>query len=178
MMSDQNLDYLTPEQRDWWLAHADTEPTLILRCGIDGCGKSVGEVKTDETDPGIAIALIYAKFGERTVPYTPYTRSGLDWAQEVRDASGKSLADIIKSRIDELDSETLRYVGDDQRVAKRYTAPPTAVPLDLIGFIRCPVHGTVGLPDPAGTIGDMRAKLATTGHASKRGYVMFRGNLR
>jgi hypothetical protein len=174
-MADERLDYLLPAQRDWWLAHADTEPTLILRCGIDGCGKSVGEVKTDEIDPGIVIALMYAKFGERTVPYTPYTRSGLGWAQEVRDASGKSLADVIKSRIDERDDETLRYVGDDQRVAKRYAAPSTAVPLDLIGFITCPEHGTVGLPDPDRAIDDMRAVLATTQHASKRRYVMFRG---
>jgi hypothetical protein len=174
-MSDQNLSYLTPQQRDWWLTYGDTEPTLILRCGIDGCGKRVGEVKTDEADPDIAIALIYKRFGERTVPYTPYTRSGLDWAQEVRDAIGKSLADIIESRIDELDAERLRYVDGDQRVAKRYAAPATAVPLDLMSLITCPIHGTVGLPDPTGAIGDMRAVLAITQHASKRRYVMFRG---
>lgn len=175
-MNNQNLDYLTPEQRDWWLAHADVEPTLILRCGIDGCRRKVGEVKTDESKSDIAIALMYSMFGERTVPYTPYRRSELGWAEEVRDANGKSLAEVLRERIDERDAETIRYVGDDRRVAKRFTARPTAMPLDWIGQFTCPDHGQVALPDPDATVAEMRKFLAgpVAKHARKRQYVILR----
>ena len=74
-MADERFDYLLPEQRDWWIAHAKIPPTLILRCGIDGCAERVGEVKTDKTDPDIAIALMYSRFGDRTVRPIGTTRS-------------------------------------------------------------------------------------------------------
>lgn len=169
------LDYLTPQQRDWWVTHADSEPTLILRCGIDGCGKGVGEVRTDETNPDIVIALMYSRFGERPVPTSPYRKSDLSWAQEMQDASGKTLAEAISERVDREDADTLRDVGEGKRIAKRYDAPSTVLPLNSIGFITCQEHGIRRLPDPDKTIDDMRAFLANTKHASKRRYVIFRG---
>jgi hypothetical protein len=143
-MREENLDYLKPRHREWSLANTNTPPTVILVCGIDGCDEYVGEVKTDKADSEIAIALIYNRFGERTVPCTPLQTSDLTWAEEARDASGRSLADVIRERKSEYDNETLRTVGDGKRVAKRYTAPAVAMSLDLdlLGFIVCPKHLT------------------------------------
>jgi hypothetical protein len=76
-MREENLDYLKPRHREWSLANTNTPPTVILVCGIDGCDEYVGEVKTDKADSEIAIALIYNRFGERTVPCTPLQTSDL-----------------------------------------------------------------------------------------------------
>jgi hypothetical protein len=33
----------------WWHQHEKEPPTVVLRCGNNGCGDRVGEIKTDGT---------------------------------------------------------------------------------------------------------------------------------
>ena len=162
---------------EWWRAHDNIEPTLMLVCGIDRCPEYVGEVKNDGAE---AMALIYSRFGDRTVLFTPrITEASLGFPPGIvlRDAkTGETLAQQQQRKFDELDDETLRYVGDGVRVAKHFTAAPTAMPLDAIGHIVCPEHGIVGLPDADALVADLCAFLAKTRHASRRRYLMFRGS--
>lgn len=165
-----------PTYLDWWRAHENMPPTLVLICDIDGCHDRVGEVKSEgET----AIALIYSKFGDRTVPYTPRATEeslGFPSGEVLRDAkTGETLAERERRRFDELDAETLRYLDDATRVAKRYSAQPTAMTVDLIGHIVCPRHGVVGLPDPDATVARLRAFLDDTEPGTRRRFLMFRG---
>jgi hypothetical protein len=166
-----------PRHADWWRAHENVDPTLMLVCGIDRCPEFVGEVKADADS---AIALMYSRFGDRTVPFTPRITEeslGFPSGTVLRNAeTGETLAQQQQRKFDELDAETLRYVGDGTRVAKHYTAEPTAMPLEVIGHIVCPHHGIVDLPDPDALVTHLRAFLAETRHASRRRYLMFRGS--
>jgi hypothetical protein len=170
-----------PGDREWWDAHAHTAPSVILLCGIDGCRAVVGEIKINGDFP---IALMHSRFGERTVPYTPrVTEEGLGFAPGtiLRDADGETLSQRQDRRLAELDAETIKYVEDGQRLAKRYNAGSTAMPLDYIGHIICPgtqnhrAHGIVDLPDPDAAVAQLRAFIADTAVGTKRKYLMFRG---
>jgi hypothetical protein len=171
-------DSMLPSNAEWWRAHQHMPPTLILRCGIDGCRERVGELKTDGD---VAMVLLDNRFGERTVPYTPrVTEGSLGFNPEtvLRDArTGETLEEQQDRRLAELDAETIRYVDGGRRVAKRYKQP-SVHSLELFGHIVCPVHGVVGLPDPDATVARVRDFLgrSVARHASKRQYVIFRGN--
>jgi hypothetical protein len=173
-MADDNLDYLLPEQRQWWIANAEMPPTLVLRCGIGGCGICVGIVKSDKADPSVAIALMHHKSGETTVPhYRPIdierlAALGLPAATELYDANGATLAEHIQRRQREVDSLTIRSVDETQRVSKRHADPSIAMPLEWIANIVCPRHGTLALPNPATTIAAMRGQLTAATHAKRR----------
>jgi hypothetical protein len=152
------------------------DPTLMLVCGIDGCREYVGEVRTDGDT---AIALMYCRFGERTVPYTPrVTEQSLGFAPGtvLRDATtGETLAEMQQRKFDELNAESLYFTDDGRRRAKRYTAKPMAMPLEAIGHIICPHHGIKDLSDADGTVAEIR-KFATTATRPRRRYLMFRGS--
>ncbi|HUH68338.1 MAG TPA: hypothetical protein VLZ05_05345 [Mycobacterium sp.] len=125
---------------------------------------SVWERSRPKTDPGIALALMYSRFGDRTVTHSPLVdENRLGWAESVHDANGKSLAELLRERQDDLAADTLRFVCDGRRVAKHYAAPPTAIPLDWIGQVTCPKHGTVAFPDQPAAIAEMRAFLYVRG---------------
>ncbi|BBX59783.1 hypothetical protein TM48_03971 [Mycobacterium shottsii] len=179
-MGDEIAGYF-PWHADWWRAHASMPPTLILRCGIGGCGNRVGEVKTDGDD---VVVLIYHRFGDRTVPFTPRVTEeslGFSPGTVLREANtGETLTERQDRKFEELDAETIRYVDVNTRVAKRYNAKPVAMPIEVLGHIVCPDsrHGIVDLPDPDSTIADIRKLLTSpmVGHASKRPYVIFRDN--
>lgn len=175
--ADDDLSAYFPWHADWWRAHESADPTLMLVCGIDRCPEYVGEVKSDGDN---VIALMYSRFGDRTVPFTPRISAeslGFPPGTVLRNAkTGETLAQQQQRRFDELDAETLRYVGDSTRVAKHYTAKPTAMPLEVIGHVLCPHHGVVDLPDPDALVANLRAFLAETRHASRRRYLMFRGS--
>jgi hypothetical protein len=166
-----------PADGDWWKERGHRmAPTVVLMCGIDGCGKTVGSVLVDgET----VLALIHQKHGDRTVPYTP-RRSESDFGFRpgvvLRFANGETLADQQDRKFRALDRETLRYIDGDQRVAKRYDAGSMLMPLEAFGFIVCPEHGMRDLPDPEAAEADLRAFVAATRPASKRRYFMFGGN--
>jgi hypothetical protein len=167
----------------WWRARLSMPPTLILKCGIDGCKSIVGEVKTDND---VAILLLHMRFGKREVPVSPpVTEEGLGFSPGtvLRDvATGETLAETQLRRADELAAETLDWIGDDRRVAKRYTA--TSILIQLEHFVQlgdiygCPKHGRRAVRDPEATVAGIREFLATptAKHASKRTYVIFRGN--
>ena len=160
----------------WWRAHSEIAPALILRCGIDGCRNKVGEVKFDGVT---AIALMYSRFGVRTVPYDlPATEESLGFppGTELKDSSGKTLVEIAQQKRAEFDAETLYYVDNARRVAKHYTANPTLTPLEVIGHIVCPDHGIVALPNADAVIAEMRDFLAgAEAKRPRRQYVIFRG---
>lgn len=161
---------------EWWRAREHMPPTLILLCGIDGCRKRIGEVKTDAD---AAMVMLDNHYGDRTVPYTPRSTEqtyGFPPGTVLRDANtGETLAEMQDRKFRELDAETIRYVEGDKRVAKRYNAQSSVHSLDVFGHIVCPVHGVVGLPDPDAAVAEMRAFLSTAQHAGKRRYVIFRG---
>jgi hypothetical protein len=168
---------LFPWHADWWRAHDSVDPTVMLVCGIDRCPDYVGEVKREGDT---TIALMYRRFGDRTVPFTPRISEetlGFPPGTVLRDAkAGETLAQQQQRKLDEQDAETLRYVENETRVAKRYTAPPTAMPLDAIGHIICPDHGIRALPDADALVADLRVFVAEARHASRRRYLMFRGS--
>ncbi|KZS75733.1 hypothetical protein A4G26_04895 [Mycobacterium kansasii] len=170
-----NLSSLFPWHAEWWRTHEKMPPTLVLRCGINGCGSRVGEVKTDGDD---VIALMLTRFGERTVTFTPRVTEeslGFPPGTVLRDAKiGETLAEQQTRKFEELDAETIRYVGPDTRVAKRYNAASVVIPIEVLGYIVCPVHGLVDVPDPDATVADIRRILAGATHATRRQYVIFR----
>lgn len=179
-MSDPNeIRGLVPSLADWWRARKEMPPTLVLCCGIDGCPKRVGEVKTDGVD---AYALMLNRFGERTVPYTPRISEeslGFPPGTVLRDSkTGETLSEQQDRKFEELDGETIRYVEGSRRLAKRYNATPVVLPLDVIGHIVCPEHGMVVLPNADQVVVDMRSFLASPGvkHAGKYRYAIFGGS--
>lgn len=145
---------------------------MLLVCGIDNCHKVVGEIRGDK-------ALMHNKFGDRTVPYTPrHTEESLGFppGTVLRDArTGETLEQQQDRKFDDLDRETLRYVEDDRRVARRYDAGSQEISIDLVGHFVCPEHGVVELPDPDAVVERLRSFVANTQIGSRRKYFMFRG---
>ena len=112
-MDEMKFDALFPKQGEWWLRHIEDAPTVILRCGRDGCGELVGQIKTDGDT---TLALRYNRVGELTVPVVP--------------AAGMT-EDEVRQQIAKRDAHTIRYTEDGRRVSKRCARfrPPSRRPM-------------------------------------------------
>ncbi|MDI3314486.1 MAG: hypothetical protein QJR12_09455 [Mycobacterium sp.] len=163
---DSYSHYLSPRLLDWWEnAGRRMPPTLLVVCGIDGCGSRLADVHTDAADPELVVVKLWQRLPDRVVPAAP-PAALLDKlgqaAEKITDATGRTLADMLRARQADYDARTLRRLGA-RRVAKRYTAPELLVPLEVAAVAVCPVHWQVSL-DPA----VLRAELARTRHAVRR----------
>jgi hypothetical protein len=154
-MHETGFDALFPKQRTWWLQHLQDTPTLILRCGRDGCGEAVGQVKTDGQT---TLVLRYNRVGEMTVPVSP--------------AAGMT-EDEVKHQIEQRDANTLNYTADGRRVAKRREFRPSVAPLEMTSFVICPNHGRMDVANEI--LADLTQVVADTQRGSERKYFVFRG---
>jgi hypothetical protein len=155
-MSEIRFDGMFPQHKEWWGRHLDDEPTVILRCGRDGCGDRVGEIKTD----GIAtLVLRYQKIGEIPVP-APRLIAPTE--------------DELNRLIAERDAKLLRRTNDGYVIPRRREWPAMVSPLEALTFVMCPTHGKLDVP--AGTVADLGQFVADTQSGSKRSYSIFRGS--
>jgi hypothetical protein len=155
-MSETRFVGMFPQHTEWWGRHMDDEPTVILRCGRDGCGDRVGEIKTDGTT---TLVLRYQKIGEIPVPGPLMTAA---------------TEEELKRLIAERDAQMLRRTDDGYVVPRRRQWPAVVGPLDALGFVMCPTHGKLEVS--ADTVADLRQFAADTLSGSKRSYSIFRGS--
>jgi hypothetical protein len=145
-MSAAGFEGMRPHHTEWWGRHSGDAPTVVLRCGRDGCGDRVGEIKTDGTT---TMVLRYQKIGEVPVP-EPRTTAGLG------------------------EDRLLRRTGDGYVVPRRRQWPAVVSPLSGLAFVMCPTHGKLDVPPD--TVADLERFVADTRHGSKRSYSIFRGS--
>jgi len=129
----------------------------------------VGEIRADET---ATLALMHHRHGERTVPYTPRQTEetlGLPPGMTL-----PGLAEQQERKFKALDNETLRYLPENHRVAKRYNAGDIVFPLDILVYVVCPEHGMLNLLDPDRTVADLRDFIRKTKFGTKRRFFAFR----
>lgn len=141
---------------------------MLLVCGVDGCANTVGDVRVDGE---MVRALIYHRFGDRIVPFTPKRNDaelGLPPGWIVPE-----LAEREDRRIEQIDGETLRYLEGARRVAKRYRARDVLIPLDVFSYIVCPDHGMLDVPDPDAAVAELRRFVADTAPARRRRWRVF-----
>lgn len=176
---DSDYNQLEPWLADWWRGHPKA-PTLVLRCGIsdndDECHKKVGEVKAEGH---IAIALMFCAFGESIVAGpTRNTEQSLGFppGTVLYDAkTGETLAEQYQRRLNAFNQKVIRQLDEGRYITKRDEALPTLMTLDFVSSFRCPIHGTVALPDPTAVVSDIRAMLQSQQgrRARKWQYVLF-----
>lgn len=163
-MTEFGFEGMTPQYADWWRQHLNDQPTVILRCGRDGCGDRVGEIKTDDT---AAVVLRHQKIGEIPVPAPRMTAPN---EEELKRLIAEREANMTAGR----DAKLLRRTDDGYVVPRRRQWPAVVGPLDAVNFVMCPTHGKLDVP--AETLADLQQFVGDTEHGSKRHYLMFRGN--
>lgn len=162
-MSEIGFDGMTPQHAEWWRQHLNDEPTVRLKCGYNGCGDRVGEIKTDGTT---TLVLRYQKIGEIPVPAPRLTAPS---EEELNRLIAEQEANMTAGR----DAKLLRRTDDGYVVPRRRQWPAVVGPLDAMGFVMCPTHGKLDVP--ADTLADLRQFVDDTQRGSKRNYLMFRG---
>ena len=153
-MTETEFVSMFPNHAQWWRQHINDAPTVIPRCGRNGCGDRVGEIKTDGT---ITLALRYQKIGEIPVPGPVMTAA---------------TEEELKRLIAERDTQMLRRTHDGYVVPRRRRWPAVVGPLDALNFVMCPTHGPLEVP--ADTLADLRQFVVDT-RGSKRNYAIFHG---
>jgi hypothetical protein len=149
-------DPLQVEYDKWWQEREDDDPTVIVRCGRDGCRKAVGELKAD----GDAVFILWHhRFGEATAS---------------RPEGPPNTFEPIRRKLYGRDSQPLRDLGAGRRVTKRYRAEPLVRPLKALSYAVCPDHGVLPLDYPDERIADLRAFVGDTQQGSRRSYFLFR----
>lgn len=154
-MSEIRFDGMRPQHAEWWRQHLNDKPTVILRCGRNGCGDQVGEIKTDGT---ATLVLRHQKIGEIPVPGPRMTAA---------------TEEELKRLIAERDAQMLRRTDDGYVVPRRRQWPAVVGPLEAMGFVMCPTHGKLDVT--ADTLADLKQFVDDTQRGSKRNYLMFRG---
>lgn len=163
-MSEIRFDGMFPQHKEWWGRHIDDEPTVVLRCGRDGCGDRVGEIKTD----GVAtLVLRYQKIGEIPVP-TPRLIASTE--EELNRLIAERDANMLAGQ----DAKLLRRTDDGYVIPRRREWPAMVSPLDVLDFVMCPTHGKLDVA--ADTVTELRQFVADTRSGSKRSYSIFRGS--
>lgn len=164
---------------EWWEAHSNVSPTLLLVCGVDKCPKVVGEVKESGATTLVLLYTVLAHgpqlVVERNTEGWP-TGAIADFAeiQEYRDGH--------KVRRNGLEV----VAGEHEVLMKRHQepGPPLVQALeDLRVFICSGDHRETGpgylpagvfpLDEPDAVVAGIRRLLADTTHGSKRRYVLF-----
>lgn len=167
MTDEPKLYLLTPTQLDWWNSRGISLPaTVLIGCGQGGCRKTVGEVRSDDA---MTLALMHHRHGDRTVPYTPRQTEetlGLPHGMTLPE-----LAEQQDRKFEALATETIKYLTNEQRVARRYNAGDIVFPLDVIVYIVCPDHGMIDLPDPKATAAKLGEFVSDTKPGSRRRYL-------
>ncbi len=116
------------------------------------------------------LALMHHRHGERTVPYTP--RQTEETLVLPPGMLLPGLAEQQERKFEALNAETIRYLPNEYRVARRYNAGDIVIPLELIGYVVCTDHGMIALPDPDATVSDLRKFVNHTQPGSRRRYLI------
>ena len=154
-MTDVTYEGMDPGMAEWWIAHLDTAPAVVIRCGHRDsttrdreCRNAIGEAKATGDDRVLAMSK-----NETPEITTDWTRLGALTAEELA-------ADIA-----ERDAQALRYVGtgpgDGSVVYRRQSYPCQVAPIEYLSYYVCRVHGDVEV-DTADLAAFARAAIKDT----------------
>ena len=154
-MSEVSYEGMHPGMAEWWIAHLDTAPTVVIRCGHRDpttrereCRNAIGEVKATGDDR--ALAMSKNDYPEVETGWTPL---------------GAPTVEELAAEIAERDAQALRYLGngpgDGTIVYKRTPLPRQIAPVENLTLYVCRVHGEIEV-DPSDLAEFARAAIKDT----------------
>lgn len=165
--SDYDLSALDNEERELWETYRGRPPTLVLRCGITNCERTVGYVHSGPRGSRpLLVSLQNRPEQFRQAEYQHGVSDSL--AQHLFTPEGVQLSEILASRRDYAERMTLKHNSDGTRNTKRSREQAIVMPLGCLLVYVCPDHGVFGLPgDTPGRVGEF---LTRTTAETKRSF--------